>query len=181
MKRTGARRSHRSTRSPAFAGQSIQLTASAILRGPLYVAGTICLKKRAEAALYCLHTDLSVEKKFGPATELQSASCGARKCSHHVLHRHALEEDPRFRLRQRHQRHRRRARPFGYQRRCFLDPDGMAVDGEGRPAVDTPSATAARSRASNPTTQQVEQQDRFPVHRADRLRLRWRGPRRPST
>jgi len=31
-------------------------------------AGTICLKKRAEASLYCLHTDLRVEKKFGPVT-----------------------------------------------------------------------------------------------------------------
>lgn len=31
-------------------------------------AGTINLKKRAEAALYCLHTDLSLEKKFEPVT-----------------------------------------------------------------------------------------------------------------
>lgn len=31
-------------------------------------AGSICLKKRPEAALYCLHTDLRVEKKFGPVT-----------------------------------------------------------------------------------------------------------------
>lgn len=31
-------------------------------------AGTICLKKRPEAALYCLRTDLRVEKKFGPVT-----------------------------------------------------------------------------------------------------------------
>lgn len=31
-------------------------------------AGTICLKKRPEAALYCLKTDLSVEKKFSPVT-----------------------------------------------------------------------------------------------------------------
>lgn len=31
-------------------------------------AGTICLKKRPEAALYCLHTDLRVEKKFSPVT-----------------------------------------------------------------------------------------------------------------
>jgi len=31
-------------------------------------AGTICLKKRADAALYCLHTDLRVEKKFSPVT-----------------------------------------------------------------------------------------------------------------
>lgn len=31
-------------------------------------AGTICLKKRAEGSLYCLHTDLRVEKKFGPVT-----------------------------------------------------------------------------------------------------------------
>ncbi|MFZ4596246.1 MAG: SMP-30/gluconolactonase/LRE family protein, partial [Verrucomicrobiaceae bacterium] len=31
-------------------------------------AGTICLTKRAEASLYCLHPDLSVEKKFGPVT-----------------------------------------------------------------------------------------------------------------
>ncbi len=31
-------------------------------------AGTICLKKRPEAALYCLHTDLKVEKKFSPVT-----------------------------------------------------------------------------------------------------------------
>lgn len=31
-------------------------------------AGTICLKKRPEGSLYCLHTDLSVEKKFGPVT-----------------------------------------------------------------------------------------------------------------
>lgn len=31
-------------------------------------AGTICLKKRADASLYCLHTDLTVEKKFGPVT-----------------------------------------------------------------------------------------------------------------
>lgn len=31
-------------------------------------AGTICLKKRPEASLYCLHTDLKVEKKFSPVT-----------------------------------------------------------------------------------------------------------------
>lgn len=31
-------------------------------------AGTINLKKRAEASLYCLHTDLRLEKKFGPVT-----------------------------------------------------------------------------------------------------------------
>ncbi len=31
-------------------------------------AGTISLKKRPEASLYCLHTDLRVEKKFGPVT-----------------------------------------------------------------------------------------------------------------
>lgn len=31
-------------------------------------AGSICLKRRAEAALYCLHTDLRVEKKYGPVT-----------------------------------------------------------------------------------------------------------------
>ncbi|GAA5143385.1 SMP-30/gluconolactonase/LRE family protein [Prosthecobacter algae] len=31
-------------------------------------AGTINLKKRQEASLYCLHTDLTVEKKFGPVT-----------------------------------------------------------------------------------------------------------------
>lgn len=31
-------------------------------------AGTICLAKRAEGSLYCLHTDLRVEKKFGPVT-----------------------------------------------------------------------------------------------------------------
>lgn len=31
-------------------------------------AGTICLKKRPDGALYCLHTDLGVEKKFGPVT-----------------------------------------------------------------------------------------------------------------
>jgi len=31
-------------------------------------AGTICLKKQPEGALYVLHTDLRVEKKFGPVT-----------------------------------------------------------------------------------------------------------------
>lgn len=31
-------------------------------------AGTICLKKRPEAALYCLHTDGRIEKKFSPVT-----------------------------------------------------------------------------------------------------------------
>jgi len=31
-------------------------------------AGTICLQKRPDASLYCLHTDLRVEKKFGPVT-----------------------------------------------------------------------------------------------------------------
>jgi len=31
-------------------------------------AGSICLKKQAEAALYCLHADLRIEKKFGPVT-----------------------------------------------------------------------------------------------------------------
>lgn len=31
-------------------------------------AGTICLAKRPEGSLYCLHTDLRVEKKFGPVT-----------------------------------------------------------------------------------------------------------------
>jgi sugar lactone lactonase YvrE len=31
-------------------------------------AGTICLEKRADASLYCLHTDLRLEKKFAPVT-----------------------------------------------------------------------------------------------------------------
>lgn len=31
-------------------------------------AGTICLKKRPEASLYCLRTDLTVEKKYSPVT-----------------------------------------------------------------------------------------------------------------
>ncbi|MCX6853847.1 MAG: SMP-30/gluconolactonase/LRE family protein [Verrucomicrobia bacterium] len=31
-------------------------------------AGTICLKKRQEAALYCLHQDLRIEQKFSPVT-----------------------------------------------------------------------------------------------------------------
>lgn len=31
-------------------------------------AGTICLQKRPDASLYCLHTDHRVEKKFGPVT-----------------------------------------------------------------------------------------------------------------
>jgi sugar lactone lactonase YvrE len=31
-------------------------------------AGTICLTRRPEAALYCLNADLTVEKKFGPVT-----------------------------------------------------------------------------------------------------------------
>ncbi len=31
-------------------------------------AGSICLKRRPEAALYCLHSDLSLEKKFAPVT-----------------------------------------------------------------------------------------------------------------
>lgn len=31
-------------------------------------AGTICLKKRPEGSLYVMHTDLRVEKKFGPVT-----------------------------------------------------------------------------------------------------------------
>jgi len=31
-------------------------------------AGSICLKKRPEAALYCLHADLRIEKKFSPVT-----------------------------------------------------------------------------------------------------------------
>src|SRR6476661_4733690 len=31
-------------------------------------AGSICLARRPEAALYCLHTDLHLEKKYGPVT-----------------------------------------------------------------------------------------------------------------
>jgi sugar lactone lactonase YvrE len=31
-------------------------------------AGSICLKKQPEGSLYCLHTDLRIEKKFGPVT-----------------------------------------------------------------------------------------------------------------
>ncbi len=31
-------------------------------------AGTICLQKRPDASLYCLHTDLRLEKKFAPVT-----------------------------------------------------------------------------------------------------------------
>jgi sugar lactone lactonase YvrE len=31
-------------------------------------AGSICLKKRPDAALYCLHTDLRLEKKISPVT-----------------------------------------------------------------------------------------------------------------
>lgn len=31
-------------------------------------AGSICLKKQPDAALYCLHTDLRIEKKFSPVT-----------------------------------------------------------------------------------------------------------------
>ncbi len=31
-------------------------------------AGSICLKKRPDAALYCLHADLRIEKKYSPVT-----------------------------------------------------------------------------------------------------------------
>ncbi len=36
-------------------------------RGRLW-AGTICLTKKPEASLYCLHQDFRIEKKFGPVT-----------------------------------------------------------------------------------------------------------------
>jgi sugar lactone lactonase YvrE len=43
-------------------------------------AGTICLKKRPEAALYCLNTDLQLERKISPVTNSNGIVWSADAC-----------------------------------------------------------------------------------------------------
>lgn len=121
-------------------------------------AGTICLKKRAEAALYCLHSDLSVEKKFGPVTNSNGIVWSADARTMYYI------DTPSKKI-----------RAFGFDNatsaisneRVLWDtsadassPDGMTIDSEGRLWIAF--CHGGKVVCFNPTTQQVEQQIDFP-------------------
>jgi sugar lactone lactonase YvrE len=121
-------------------------------------AGTICLKKRAEAALYCLHTDLSVEKKFGPVTNSNGIMWSADARTMYYI------DTPSKKI-----------RAFDFDNatsaisneRVLWDtsadassPDGMTIDSEDRLWIAF--CHGGKVVCFNPATQQVEQQIDFP-------------------
>jgi sugar lactone lactonase YvrE len=121
-------------------------------------AGTICLKKRAEAALYCLHTDLSVEKKFGPVTNSNGIVWSADARTMYYI------DTPSKKI-----------RAFDFDNatsaisneRVLWDtsadassPDGMTIDSEDRLWIAF--CHGGKVVCFNPATQQVEQQIDFP-------------------
>jgi sugar lactone lactonase YvrE len=121
-------------------------------------AGTICLKKRAEAALYCLHTDLSVEKKFGPVTNSNGIMWSADARTMYYI------DTPSKKI-----------RAFDFDNatsaisneRILWDtsadassPDGMTIDSEDRLWIAF--CHGGKVVCFNPATQQVEQQIDFP-------------------
>jgi len=121
-------------------------------------AGTICLKKRAEAALYCLHADLSVEKKFGPVTNSNGIVWSADARTMYYI------DTPSKKI-----------RAFDFDNatsaisneRVLWDtsadassPDGMTIDSEDRLWIAF--CHGGKVVCFNPATQQVEQQIDFP-------------------
>jgi len=121
-------------------------------------AGTICLKKRAEAALYCLHSDLSVEKKFGPVTNSNGIVWSADARTMYYI------DTPSKKI-----------RAFDFDNatsaisneRVLWDtsadassPDGMTIDSEDRLWIAF--CHGGKVVCFNPATQQVEQQIDFP-------------------
>lgn len=121
-------------------------------------AGTICLQKRAEAALYCLHADLSVEKKFGPVTNSNGIVWSADARTMYYI------DTPSKKI-----------RAFDFDNatsaisneRVLWDtsadassPDGMTIDSEDRLWIAF--CHGGKVVCFNPATQQVEQQIDFP-------------------
>ena len=121
-------------------------------------AGTICLKKRAEAALYCLHTDLTVEKKFEPVTNSNGIIWSADTRTMYYI------DTPSKKI-----------RAFDFNNatsaisneRVIWDtsadessPDGMTIDSEDRLWIAF--CHGGKVVCFNPATQQVEQQIDFP-------------------
>lgn len=121
-------------------------------------AGTICLKKQPEAALYCLHTDLSVEKKFGPVTNSNGIVWSADARTMYYI------DTPSKKI-----------RAFDFDNatsaisneRVLWDtsadassPDGMTIDSEDRLWIAF--CHGGKVVCFNPATQQVEQQIDFP-------------------
>jgi sugar lactone lactonase YvrE len=116
------------------------------------------LKKRAEAALYCLHTDLSVEKKFGPVTNSNGIMWSADARTMYYI------DTPSKKI-----------RAFDFDNatsaisneRVLWDtsadassPDGMTIDSEDRLWIAF--CHGGKVVCFNPATQQVEQQIDFP-------------------
>ena len=121
-------------------------------------AGTICLTKRAEASLYCLHTDLSVERKFGPVTNSNGIVWSADARTMYYI------DTPSKKI-----------RAFDFDNatsairseRVLWDtsadassPDGMTIDSEGRLWIAF--CHGGKVVCFNPATQQAEQQIDFP-------------------
>jgi len=121
-------------------------------------AGTICLKKRAEAALYCLHTDLRVEKKFAPVTNSNGIIWSRDKSIMYYI------DTPS-----------KKVRAFDFDsaagvisnERVVWDtsadasvPDGMTIDSEDRLWVAF--CHGGKVVCFNPNTQKVEMQINFP-------------------
>ena len=121
-------------------------------------AGTICLKKQPDATLYCLHTDLTVEKKFGPVTNSNGIVWSADARTMYYI------DTPSKKI-----------RAFDFDNatsaisneRVLWDtsadassPDGMTIDSEDRLWIAF--CHGGKVVCFNPATQQVEQQIDFP-------------------
>lgn len=121
-------------------------------------AGTICLQKRADASLYCLHTDLRVEKKFGPVTNSNGIIWSSDARTMYYI------DTPSKKI-----------RAFDFDNatsaitneRVVWDtsedpssPDGMTIDSEDRLWIAF--CHGGKVVCFNPKTQQVEMQINFP-------------------
>ncbi len=121
-------------------------------------AGTICLKKRPDAALYCLHTDLRVEKKFAPVTNSNGIIW-----SHDTRTMYYIDTPS------------KKVRAFDFDNaagaisneRVVWDtsadasvPDGMTIDSEGRLWIAF--CHGGKIVCFDPTTRKVEMQIDFP-------------------
>jgi sugar lactone lactonase YvrE len=121
-------------------------------------AGTICLKKRADAALYCLHTDLRVEKKFAPVTTSNGIIWSRDTCTMYYI------DTPSKKVRAFDFEN---AAGFISNERVIWDvsddpssPDGMAIDSEDRLWIAF--CHGAKVVCFDPKTQKVEMQIDFP-------------------
>ena len=121
-------------------------------------AGTICLQKRPDAALYCLHTDLRVEKKFGPVTNSNGIIW-----SHDAQTMYYIDTPS------------KKLRAFDFDNgtgiisgeRVIWDtsadpssPDGMTIDADGRLWIAF--CHGAKVVCFDPTSQKVEEEIPFP-------------------